>query len=257
MLTVKELNKLEKEVFQTFETTIVEYANEKRKQFISNESYIHRCELFINFSLDSLAQPVLDEDDVDDIIRLTKKISKMYLEILPSHYIKFGEEVNEALATAIDHILEKYLDEIYVAGGCHNIHKRYRTLRFKMNKSASRISKLVQQQVQDEINELTKSCSDLYDYITEYYKSTLTDEVNDKKIIDNPASNDYDVYKITEVREIQELLEENGYVFTRQTGSHRVYEQIESKKIVVVPIHHKHIHKGLSYTIQKQIYANK
>ena len=44
-------------------------------------------------------------------------------------------------------------------------------------------------------------------------------------------------------RELIRLLEKNGYVFIRQSGSHAIYKK-PGTKIIVVPIHSKDIPKG-------------
>jgi len=44
-------------------------------------------------------------------------------------------------------------------------------------------------------------------------------------------------------RELIRLLEKEGYVFVRQSGSHAIYRKA-GKKIIVVPIHSKDIPKG-------------
>ena len=44
-------------------------------------------------------------------------------------------------------------------------------------------------------------------------------------------------------RELIKLLESEGYVFVRQSGSHAIYKK-QGTKIIVVPIHSKDIPKG-------------
>lgn len=46
------------------------------------------------------------------------------------------------------------------------------------------------------------------------------------------------------------LLEDNGYRFIRQNGSHRMFEDAEGKK-VVVPVHSKDLKKGTEQQILK------
>ena len=51
-------------------------------------------------------------------------------------------------------------------------------------------------------------------------------------------------------RELIKLLNKNGYVFVRQSGSHAIYKK-PSKKIIVVPIHSKDIPTGTLRSILK------
>ena len=44
-------------------------------------------------------------------------------------------------------------------------------------------------------------------------------------------------------RELIKILEKEGFVFVRQSGSHAIYKK-SGNKIVVVPIHSKDIPKG-------------
>ena len=51
-------------------------------------------------------------------------------------------------------------------------------------------------------------------------------------------------------RELVRILEKDGYVFVRQSGSHAIYKKA-GKKIIVVPIHSKDIPKGTLNAILK------
>ncbi len=51
-------------------------------------------------------------------------------------------------------------------------------------------------------------------------------------------------------RELIKLLESNGFVFVRQTGSHAIYKKT-GMQIIVVPIHSKDIPKGTLQGILK------
>lgn len=51
-------------------------------------------------------------------------------------------------------------------------------------------------------------------------------------------------------RELMQLLEENGFVFVRQTGSHAIYKKA-GNKIIIVPIHSKDVPKGTLLSILK------
>jgi predicted RNA binding protein YcfA (HicA-like mRNA interferase family) len=51
-------------------------------------------------------------------------------------------------------------------------------------------------------------------------------------------------------RELVRLLEKNGYVFVRQSGSHTIFKKT-GKKIIVVPIHSRDIPNGTLNAILK------
>ena len=51
-------------------------------------------------------------------------------------------------------------------------------------------------------------------------------------------------------RELIRILEKNGFIFIRQTGSHAIYKK-QGNRIVIVPIHSKDIPKGTLRSILK------
>lgn len=54
------------------------------------------------------------------------------------------------------------------------------------------------------------------------------------------------------VKDLIRLLEDNGWYFTRQSGSHRIFSHKTKKGIVVVPMHGGDIPKGTLKSILKQ-----
>jgi predicted RNA binding protein YcfA (HicA-like mRNA interferase family) len=51
-------------------------------------------------------------------------------------------------------------------------------------------------------------------------------------------------------RELIKLLESNGFVFVRQSGSHAIYRK-QGNKILIVPVHSKDIPTGTLHSILK------
>ena len=52
--------------------------------------------------------------------------------------------------------------------------------------------------------------------------------------------------------QVQKILLKNGFVVKRQTGSHRVYFNIDTSATVIVPFHSRDIPKGTLGSIIKQ-----
>jgi predicted RNA binding protein YcfA (HicA-like mRNA interferase family) len=52
-------------------------------------------------------------------------------------------------------------------------------------------------------------------------------------------------------RELRRILEQNGFVFTRQSGSHAIFRHPQSTRRVVLPIHSKDIPTGTLHAILK------
>lgn len=65
----------------------------------------------------------------------------------------------------------------------------------------------------------------------------------------------YDLKKIFNFKEMESLALANNYKYKWCSGDHLIYENIDSKRIIVIPAHT--LTKELSYRIQKQIYKNK
>jgi predicted RNA binding protein YcfA (HicA-like mRNA interferase family) len=53
-------------------------------------------------------------------------------------------------------------------------------------------------------------------------------------------------------KEIIRLLEKNGFVFDRASGSHQIYMLPDGSKRVIVPLHNKDLPKGTLHSILKQ-----
>ena len=53
-------------------------------------------------------------------------------------------------------------------------------------------------------------------------------------------------------KEIIRLLEKNGFVFDRASGSHQIYMLPDGSKRVIVPLHNKDLPKGTLHNILKQ-----
>jgi len=60
---------------------------------------------------------------------------------------------------------------------------------------------------------------------------------------------------ILKPREIERIVEKQGFVFVRQTGSHRIFQRSDGKW-TMVPMHCKTLGKGLLNKIIKDIGLN-
>lgn len=52
-------------------------------------------------------------------------------------------------------------------------------------------------------------------------------------------------------KEMEQLLLRNGFVFDRQRGSHRIFRNKNTGRIVIVPMHSKDLKKGTEQQILK------
>ncbi len=54
-------------------------------------------------------------------------------------------------------------------------------------------------------------------------------------------------------KELVKVLEKQGCVFKRQTGSHRVFYCPKKQKVIVVPTHSRDLKRGLVHSIIKDL----
>lgn len=52
-------------------------------------------------------------------------------------------------------------------------------------------------------------------------------------------------------RKLQRILEKNGFIFTRQSGSHAIFKHFTNGNRVVLPMHSKDIPTGTLHAILK------
>lgn len=53
-------------------------------------------------------------------------------------------------------------------------------------------------------------------------------------------------------RELIAILEQHGFTLARSKGSHRIYKNVATHKMAVVPMHTKDLPKGTFHAILKQ-----
>ena len=98
-------------------------------------------------------------------------------------------------------------------------------------------------------------CEYLLDSI-DFYRRNYTVDVDAPKIEDIEVEIEREGYiKITDVRDMIELLLNEGYTLTRVSGSHHIYSN--GTHSVPLPIHNKEMNKHLAYGIQKQVRENR
>lgn len=75
-------------------------------------------------------------------------------------------------------------------------------------------------------------------------------------MIDNTCYTCYNVYRVVDnmpmkAKEMVKLLTANSFVFERQKGSHAIYVNPTTNRIVIVPMHSKELKKGTEQQILK------
>lgn len=96
------------------------------------------------------------------------------------------------------------------------------------------------------IKEMVLSNS-LLDSEMDVYSETIEELSNEVK----DGLDEFAIKKIFDYKEMESLAKDNGYEYKWSNGSHRIYENTQTSKIVVIPAHDLGL--GLSIKIQKQI----
>lgn len=121
-------------------------------------------------------------------------------------------------------------------------------------------------EIMDKINEYEKKYGTLeedigltleeeLDSISKYINSIELLKEKENGNEEEKVLNNFKLKKIFNYKEMESLAIQNGYKYKWANGDHLIYENEESKKIIVIPAHT--LKKELSYKIQKNIYMNK
>ena len=100
-------------------------------------------------------------------------------------------------------------------------------------------------------DELREVLSYIFNLANEIIESTETKEIP-KEIQEDTQDIEY----VAKPKDLEKIAKALGYEYKGQCGSHRKYQNIETKQCVVIPFHNKDMGLGLSKTIQKQLICN-
>lgn len=147
------------------------------------------------------------------------------------------------------------LNELIIIAKLSNMDKFANILKFRMKKLTDNITVICEECVEPtlhiyriSVENLIKDIQKLEKEKAELLKSLLPDAE-----VENDISKEYkkEIYKIFSYKDMNRLLEINGYKQDRQTGDHKIYKSKDGKKSIPVPQHQ--LGKSLSFSIQKQI----
>lgn len=149
--------------------------------------------------------------------------------------------------------MRQYHDYLYKQGvSKKRIHMEGRKLQYTM----SRRFVVMLNSLADNMNKEFIGCCEYLLNSMEFFKQHYTINVDTPKIEDIEIEVEREGYiKITDVRDMIELLLNEGYTLTRVSGSHHIYSN--GTHSVPLPIHNKEMNKYLAYGIQKQVRENR
>ena len=149
--------------------------------------------------------------------------------------------------------MRQYHNYLYKQGvSKKRIHMEGRKLQYTM----SRRFVVMLNSLADNMNKEFIGCCEYLLNSMEFFKQHYTINVDTPKIEDIEVEIEREGYiKITDVRDMIELLLNEGYTLTRVSGSHHIYSN--GTHSVPLPIHNKEMNKHLAYGIQKQVRENR
>lgn len=149
--------------------------------------------------------------------------------------------------------MRQYHNYLYKQGvSKKRIHMEGRKLQYTM----SRRFVVMLNSLADNMNKEFIGCCEYLLNSMEFFKQHYTINVDTPKIEDIEIEVEREGYiKITDVRDMIELLLNEGYTLTRVSGSHHIYSN--GTHSVPLPIHNKEMNKHLAYGIQKQVRENR
>ena len=149
--------------------------------------------------------------------------------------------------------MRQYHDYLYKQGvSKKRIHMEGRKLQYTM----SRRFVVMLNSLADNMNKEFIGCCEYLLNSMEFFKQHYTIDVNAPKIENIEVEIEREGYeKITNIRDMIELLLNEGYTLTRVSGSHHIYSN--GTHSVPLPIHGKDLNRYLAYGIQKQIKENR
>lgn len=149
--------------------------------------------------------------------------------------------------------MRQYHDYLYKQGvSKKRIHMEGRKLQYTM----SRRFVVMLNSLADNMNKEFIGCCEYLLNSMEFFKQHYTIDVDAPKDEIEVEEVEQEGYiKITDVRDMIELLLNEGYTLTRVSGSHHIYSN--GKNSIPLPIHNKNMNRFLAYGIQKQIRENR
>lgn len=173
------------------------------------------------------------------------------------NYMGYENELAKEVKELVEPFIKPKMDEIeeLILGTSYiNLHQVSRNMFLQMQMLNKNINYLLVQI----INQTLTTYKDIiYEEFTKVLEMSRKvdqkfDEIVDKKISDFEKMEKFKTQKIFDHKKLDKLIKDLGYQATRQTGSHKIYEN-EQGKSVPVPQHSRDLGKGLSMKIQKQI----
>ena len=131
----------------------------------------------------------------------------------------------------------------------HRIRREFEKAQHSFLIKGTRYMNLTMRELVDEV------CEIMYmqiEAIINYVESNRIIFNEEEPEVDTTSQDNNNMTKITNLKDMINLVESKGYQKVRQKGSHQIYQN-QRGETTVIPVHNKDFHRGLGYRIQKQV----
>lgn len=168
-------------------------------------------------------------------------------------------DVLDKMIRRMDDIYERCVKEICLANNnrmtkteLNKIQYRLKQLEAKIDNLALMIVDVTNEILEQTEHSMVNNTQVLLGYNNGKYWQEILDAISELQQEECDEVKEKKVLRITSRRELEELVSASGFVFQRQSGSHRIYAN-QDGNITIIPQHGKKVSSGVGYAVQKQI----
>ena len=203
--------------------------------------------------LEGNIQNFLASENEDFIEEICEEYIKINQDIQNAFTNSLNEEVYNEFKKQIKEIILIYMEaSAWYCGSPSHSFQVVACIQQSMLTDLFSFSKDVVIQNADELQWIHNEISEGLDYIFDYINNSQEENEEIIEVVNKVQELKY----IANAKDLERMALDNNYEFTRQNGSHKIYTNISTNKIVTIPIHSVDMKLGTSFSIQKQIIEN-
>jgi predicted RNA binding protein YcfA (HicA-like mRNA interferase family) len=247
----KEINKIQKEVSYKLDEVVIGQTDEfQKKTFETFRPLIDT----IQRGIDTLyTEPKLTLEEFENIIDPLVNIFTLIALTYEDAIMTIAEEVIESQRLKQTHkeIFEKHLIEplTHLHVPPHRARREFEKAQHSFFIKGTRHMNLTMCELVKEVCEIMAM---QIQAIIDYAESNRIIFEEEEPEVDTTSQDNNNMTKITNLKDMINLVESKGYQKVRQKGSHQIYQN-QRGETTVIPAHNKDFHRGLGYRIQKQV----
>ena len=242
----KECNKIQREIKKTVEERLVKCLDNLEIEVEKiNQQFFGELDTMINRLFEYTEEERDIAYEVHLIVKKMNEETSQYKDIV----MKTAEDSIRGVAQGFNAITYDRLVAYLVMLGIdeHRIQLEYKRLSHSVTKMFTRFVNMNMKEIEVAYDNKIRHYRDMLLIIEDRLEEV---EVEIETEVEVEVKKEK-VLRITNRRELEELVEAQGFEFQRQSGSHKVYAN-EFGNITVIPNHGKTVSTGVAYSVQKQ-----